>query len=168
MACMRAGRILAGTSSSEAKKSKFSRAESRGKNDRSLASAKPTCLRTVPALKQVSAPSLKLISTMLLPDSGRVLIEGADTCLRAGTVRKHVGFAVANERSFFPRLSARENLDFFASLENVPAKIRPVRIQAMLERTGLQDAANTLVMKFSSGMYQRLGIARALIKQPSV
>src|SRR5207249_10829235 len=56
--------------------------------------------------------TLKLISTMLLPDSGRVLIEGADTCLRAGTVRKHVGFAVANERSFFPRLSARENLDF--------------------------------------------------------
>src|SRR5881392_960292 len=55
--------------------------------------------------------TLKLISTMLLPDEGRVLIEGADTCLRAGTVRKHVGFAVANERSFFPRLSARENLD---------------------------------------------------------
>jgi len=112
--------------------------------------------------------TLKLISTMLLPDSGRVLIEGADTCLRAGTVRKHVGFAVANERSFFPRLSARENLDFFASLEDVPAKIRPARIQAMLERTGLQDTANTLVMKFSSGMYQRLGIARALIKEPSV
>src|SRR5436190_159485 len=43
--------------------------------------------------------TLKLISTMLLPDSGRVLIEGADTCLRAGTVRKHVGFAVANEPS---------------------------------------------------------------------
>src|SRR5438552_16730494 len=58
--------------------------------------------------------TLKLISTMLLPDSGRVLIEGADTCLRAGTVRKHVGFAVANERSFFPRLSAREHLDLFA------------------------------------------------------
>src|SRR5438132_11910045 len=69
--------------------------------------------------------TLKLISTMLLPDSGRVLIEGADTCLRAGTVRKHVGFAVANERSFFPRLSAREKLDFFASVEDVPAKMRP-------------------------------------------
>src|SRR5256884_9814494 len=112
--------------------------------------------------------TLKLVSTMLLPDRGRVLIEGADTCLRAGTVRKHAGFAVANERSFFPRLSARGNLDFFASLENVPAKIRPARIQAMVERTGLQDAANTLVMKFSSGMYQRLGNSRALIKQASV
>src|SRR5207237_1586313 len=75
---------------------------------------------------------------------------------------------VAGERSFFPRLSARENLDFFAALEEVPRKLRPERIDAMLERTGLQDAADTLVMKFSSGMYQRLGTARALIKQPSV
>jgi ABC-2 type transport system ATP-binding protein len=112
--------------------------------------------------------TLKLVSTMLLPDAGRVLVEGADTTKQPEQVRRHVGFAVAGERSFFPRLSARENLDFFAALEEVPRKLRPERIDAMLERTGLQDAADTLVMKFSSGMYQRLGIARALIKQPSV
>src|SRR5207245_9864380 len=70
--------------------------------------------------------TLKLISTMLLPDSGRVLIEGADTCLRAGTVRKHVGFAVATGRSFFPRLSAHENLEFFAALDDVPRQLRTV------------------------------------------
>ena len=79
-----------------------------------------------------------------------------------------MGFAVANERSFFPRLSARENLDFFATLEDVPRKLRPERIEALLEQTGLIDAAHMLAMKFSSGMYQRLGIARALIKQPAV
>jgi ABC-2 type transport system ATP-binding protein len=112
--------------------------------------------------------TLKLVSTMLLPDAGRVLVEGADTCKQPEQVRRRVGFAVAGERSFFPRLSARENLDFFAALEEVPRKSRRQRINAMLERTGLQDAADTLVMKFSSGMYQRLGIARALIKQPSV
>src|SRR5246500_2481567 len=108
--------------------------------------------------------TLKLVSTLLLPDTGRVLVQGADTRTQGGHVRKHVGFVVAAERSFFPRLSARENLDFFAALEDVPAKIRRARIQTMLERTGLQDTANTLVMKFSSGMYQRLAIARALIK----
>ena len=112
--------------------------------------------------------TLKLVSTMLLPDEGRVLVEGADTAKQPEHVRRHIGFAVASERSFFPRLSARENLDFFAALEEVSRKIRPERIDAMLELTGLQDAADTLVMKFSSGMYQRLGIARALIKQPSV
>jgi ABC-2 type transport system ATP-binding protein len=112
--------------------------------------------------------TLKLVSTMLLPDAGRVLVEGADTRTHSDHVRKHVGFAVATERSFFPRLSARENLDFFAALEDVPRQLRARRIQILLERTGLIEAADTLVMKFSSGMYQRLGIARALIKQPSI
>src|SRR5947208_17136642 len=59
--------------------------------------------------------TLKLVSTMLLPDAGRVLVEGADTRTESEQVRKHVGFAVATERSFFPRLSARENLAFFAA-----------------------------------------------------
>jgi ABC-2 type transport system ATP-binding protein len=111
---------------------------------------------------------LKLVSTMLLPDSGRVRVGGADTQSEPEAVRRQVGFAVATERSFFPRLSARENLDFFAALDDVPRKHRSERVDAMLERTGLLDAADTLVMKFSSGMYQRLGIARALVKEPSV
>jgi ABC-2 type transport system ATP-binding protein len=112
--------------------------------------------------------TLKLVSTMLLPDAGRVMVEGADTRTEPHLVRKHVGFAIASERSFFPRLSARENLDFFAALDDVPRKSRAQHIEDMLARTGLLDAADTLVMKFSSGMYQRLGMARALIKKPSV
>jgi ABC-2 type transport system ATP-binding protein len=112
--------------------------------------------------------TLKLLSTMLLPDAGRVLVEGADAHIEPGRVRKHVGFAVSAERTFFPRLSAWENLDFFAALDDVPRHFRSQRVEMMLERTGLLGAADTLVMKFSSGMYQRLGIARALIKEPSV
>ena len=112
--------------------------------------------------------TLKLISTMLLPDSGRILVHGADTTTTADVVRERVGFAVATERSFFPRLSARENLDFFAALDDIPRKARSEKIDDLLYRTGLHHSADTLVMKFSSGMYQRLGIARALIKKPSV
>jgi ABC-2 type transport system ATP-binding protein len=112
--------------------------------------------------------TLKLISTMLLPDAGRVLVQGADTTGNADAVRARVGFAVATERSFFPRLSARENLDFFAALDDIPRKARAQRVDQLLSQTGLRDSADTLVMKFSSGMYQRLGIARALIKKPSV
>ncbi len=111
---------------------------------------------------------LKLISTMLLPDAGTVLVEGVDTLHEPARVRKKVGFAVASERSFFPRLTARENLDFFATLEDVPRDIREERVDWALETTGLAEAADTLVMKFSSGMFQRLGIARALVKRPSI
>ncbi len=112
--------------------------------------------------------TLKLIASMLLPDAGHVLVQGADTRNQPNRVRETVGFAVAAERSFFPRLTARENLDFFATLDDVPRKVRAERVQTMLTRTGLLDAADTLVMKFSAGMYQRLGIARALAKQPAV
>ncbi len=112
--------------------------------------------------------TLKLISTMLLPDEGRVLVQQFDTRDDSRAVRQRVGFAVATERSFFPRLSARENLDFFATLDDIPRRARAGRIDELLMRTGLQDAADTLVMKFSSGMYQRLGIARALIHKPAV
>lgn len=111
---------------------------------------------------------LKLASTMLLPDSGCVYVNGADTLHRFRSIRQHIGFVVASERSFFPRLSARENLDFFACLDEVPRETRAQRVEEMIAEVGLSDDADTLVMKFSSGMYQRLGIARALIKHPSV
>jgi ABC-2 type transport system ATP-binding protein len=111
---------------------------------------------------------LKLVSTILLPNSGRVQVVGSDTQQDGRSVRRTVGFGVAAERSFFPRLTARENLDFFAALEDVPRAQRPARIESVLEAVELADAGDTLVMKFSSGMYQRLGLARALLKQPSV
>lgn len=112
--------------------------------------------------------ALKLVSTMLLPDAGRVLVEGANTHSDSNRARRHVGFAVAGERSFFPRLSARENLEFFAALDDVPRHERAARVEHVLGQTGLLESGDTLVMKFSSGMYQRLGIARALIKNPSI
>jgi len=112
--------------------------------------------------------TLKLISTMLLPDAGSVRVVGFDTQRDAGQVRRQVGIAIATERSFCPRLSARENLEFFAALDEVPRRERPDRIEGVLRDTGLEEQADTLVMKFSSGMYQRLGIARALVKRPGV
>jgi ABC-2 type transport system ATP-binding protein len=112
--------------------------------------------------------ALKLISTMLLPDAGTVQVGGFDTRQDGSNVRQQVGIAIATERSFFPRLSARENLEFFAALDDVPRDECSRRIETVLRDTGLAEHADMLVMKFSSGMYQRLGIARALVKRPLV
>jgi ABC-type multidrug transport system ATPase subunit len=112
--------------------------------------------------------TLKLVSTVLLPDDGRVLVEGFDTRCDGPAVRKRVGFALASERSFFPRLTARENLEFFAALEDVPRRECRDRVESVLNGVGLCDAAEKHVMKLSSGMHQRLGIARALLKNPSI
>jgi len=111
---------------------------------------------------------LKLVSTMLLPDEGRVQVCGVDTARDLRQVRRSVSIAVASERSFFPRLTARENLDFFAALDDIARDGRAQRIQHVLETSGLSEVGDMLVMKFSSGMYQRLGIARALLKEPAV
>jgi len=112
--------------------------------------------------------TLKLVSTVLLPDRGRVIVEGCDTRYDGPAVRKRVGFALASERSFFPRLTARENLEFFAALEDVPRRDCRDRVESALNHVGLCDTADKQVMKLSSGMHQRLGIARALLKKPSV
>jgi ABC-2 type transport system ATP-binding protein len=110
--------------------------------------------------------TLKLVSTTFLPDAGRIMVGGFDSSSEAGQVRRQVGFAIAAERSFFPRLSGRENLDFFAAWDEVSRRCRRERVCSVLTSTGLLEVADTLVTKYSSGMYQRLAIARALLKQP--
>jgi len=142
--------------------------ETQALNDLSLSIAPGKILVLLGPNGSGKTTTLKLISTMLLPDSGRVLVEGSDTRREGDRVRRHVGFAVSTERSFFPRLSARENLDFFATLDDVPRHERKDKIDQVIGLTGLIEVADTLVMKFSTGMYQRLGMARALIKKPSV
>lgn len=112
--------------------------------------------------------TLKLISTILLPDQGSVIVNACDTRYDAQLVRKQVGFALASERSFFPRLTVRENLMFFATLENISWQQRGSRADEVLQQVGLENHAAKQVMKLSTGLYQRLGIARALIKNPRV
>ena len=112
--------------------------------------------------------ALRLVSTVLLPDEGRVTVAGFDTECHGKEVRKRVGFALASERSFFPRLTARENLEFFGALEDLSRRDCRERAENLLGQVGLCDAAEKQVMKLSSGMHQRLAIARALLKGPSV
>jgi ABC-2 type transport system ATP-binding protein len=111
---------------------------------------------------------LKIISTILLPDAGQVLVSGTDAEREPDRVRRQVGFAIANERSFFQRLTVRENLDFFATLENVPRRVRPERVSWAMEQAGVGAFADTLAYQLSSGMQQRAAVARALLKGPAV
>ncbi|HUK88465.1 MAG TPA: ABC transporter ATP-binding protein [Terriglobales bacterium] len=142
--------------------------ETRALDDVSLSAAPGEVLVLVGPNGSGKTTLLKLVSTMLLPDKGQVEVAGADTVREAARARRAVGFAVAAERSFYPRLTARENLAFFAALDDVLREQRRERVEWALEKAGLTEAGDTLVMKFSSGMYQRLGIARALLKRPTV
>lgn len=111
---------------------------------------------------------LKVIAGLLSPESGTVSLGDVTVHDHLPQMRRRIGMAIANDRSFYPRLTARENLEFFGVLEDVSPHHLSERIPALLEQTGLGFAQDTLVMKFSSGMYQKLGLARALLKDPEL
>jgi len=111
---------------------------------------------------------LKSLATVLLPDSGTVSVLGMDVTREQQRVRESVGYVLADERSFHWRLSAPANLDFFAQLEGLAPAVRAQRITFLLERLDLASAAERPFGEFSTGMKQRLAVARALLKSPRV
>ncbi len=111
---------------------------------------------------------LKLIAGVLLPTQGKVLVNGHSTLEESAAARRSVGFVFNEERSFFWRLTGAQNLEFFASLDNLYGRSLRERIEYVLQLVGLLDAGDKAVYTYSSGMKQRLAIARVLIAEPDV
>jgi len=110
---------------------------------------------------------VKILSCLILPDRGRAVVGGADV-RNEQQVKPKIGLVHSDERSFYWRLSGRENLAFFARLYDVPGKRIAARIAELLERVDLVDAADRRFSDYSSGMKQRLAIARALLHDPPI
>jgi ABC-2 type transport system ATP-binding protein len=111
---------------------------------------------------------LKLIGGLLLPTAGKITVNGSDTLHNNTAARKSVGFVFNEERSFFWRLNAVQNLEFFGALDNLWGRDLQDRIHALIHLVGLEDAAEKPVSTYSSGMKQRLALARGLIAEPQV
>lgn len=111
---------------------------------------------------------LKLIGGLLLPSEGSILVNGHDTLSHNTAARQSVGFVMNEERSFFWRLNAIENLEFFAALDNLTGDTLRERSRELVRLVGLEYAAEKAVSTYSSGMKQRLALARGLIAEPDV
>jgi ABC-2 type transport system ATP-binding protein len=111
---------------------------------------------------------LKIISTMLYPDSGTVSLFGQDILHRPDESRRKMGLVTSDERSFYWRLSGRQNLRFFAALYGLPKQLAASRIDNLFETLGLSQAADRPFHGYSSGMKQKMAIARGLLADPAV
>jgi ABC-2 type transport system ATP-binding protein len=109
--------------------------------------------------------TLKLLMGLMYPTSGSAAILGKP--VSAPEVKRSIGF-LPEQPYFYDYLTARELLEYYAGLSDVPARDRRTRAEAMLSRVGMADAANTQLRKFSKGMLQRVGIAQAIIHDPKL
>lgn len=112
--------------------------------------------------------TIKILTTLLLPTRGEVRILGHDARTEYKELRNQINFILGGERNLYWRLSAYDNLSYFADLYKVPRARQRKRINELLELVGLTDVAHHRVETFSKGMKQKLQIARGLINEPRV
>jgi len=109
---------------------------------------------------------LKIITTLVYPTTGHVRLFGEDVYKHQTNARGQMGLVTCDERSFYWRLSGRQNLAFFGKLYGLSDREIPERTNLLLETLGLTDAADRAYQQYSSGMKQKLAIARGLMANP--
>jgi ABC-2 type transport system ATP-binding protein len=106
---------------------------------------------------------VKILSTVLVPTAGRACVLGHDVVEETSAVRPLIGIVFGGERGLYWRLTARQNLEYWAALYKLPSRVGRERAQRLLERVGLAEKADERVETYSRGMKQRLHLARGLI-----
>lgn len=112
--------------------------------------------------------TIRMLCTLLEPTSGTARVNGYDIVRQANDVRRSLGTVLAGERSIYWKLTGRENLEYFAALYHIPSAVAKKRVDELLERMELRERANELVEKYSTGMRQRVAIAKALLARPPI
>lgn len=111
--------------------------------------------------------TIKMLTTLLQPTSGEIIINGSNPMLDQSTARKSFGI-VFQDHSLDDDLTAWENMEFHAVLYDVPRAEIKKRVTQLLEFVELLDRKESLVKTFSGGMKRRLEIARGLLHHPKI
>jgi ABC-2 type transport system ATP-binding protein len=111
---------------------------------------------------------LKLLATLIVPERGRMTIGGVDVLRDPIGAKRQIGLCTSDERSFYFRLTARQNLEFFGALVGLHGKQLKQRIDACIDLVDLRPDLDRRFGGFSSGMKVRLTMARALLADPAI
>lgn len=111
---------------------------------------------------------IKILSCLILPTKGKVDMMGYDISKEGERVRVSIGLVSSDERSFYWRLTLRQNLYFFAALYNLSGENAKRRIEELSRLLEINDYLDKRFQECSSGIKQRLSIARSLLSDPSI
>ncbi len=111
---------------------------------------------------------ISILCDLIRADSGSVRVAGLDPSESSREVRRSIGLVTSNERSFFWRLTGRQNLEFFAALQGVPPRSARRRARELMTLLGLEGHEDRVFRFYSAGMKKRLTLARALLHDPPV
>jgi ABC-type Na+ transport system ATPase subunit NatA len=111
---------------------------------------------------------LKLVCGLIEPTGGSIAVNGFDTVASGVDARRSIGVSLYPERSFYFRLTCRQNLRYYASLRGVFGRRCRAEVERVLDLLGLVAEANVAFMRLSLGQRKRLGVARSLIDRPDL
>jgi len=111
---------------------------------------------------------IKIFCTLLLPTSGSAYVRGHDVVKEASSVRKIINMISGGETPGYGILTVAENLWFFSQLYGIRGDVAKARVKELLEAVGLADQEKTRMNRLSSGMKQRLNVARGFMNDPEV
>ncbi len=111
--------------------------------------------------------TLRMLSTILEPSSGTARVLGHEVSRSPEAVRRSLGFYSAST-ALYPRLTARETIEFFARINRYPKSRVSARVDSLIERFGIGKFAGARVEKLSSGMKQKVSIARTMAHDPPI
>ena len=109
--------------------------------------------------------TLRMLYTVLRPDSGRAEVDGIDVALDPLAARRHLG-VLPHGSGIYPQLSARENIRFYGRLHGLAGGALERRVDGLIERLGMTDFADRRAKGFSQGQRTKVALARSLVHDP--